>query len=64
MPSVQINGVEMIPARDVAALLGVTVGTFRNQKAEGRFGVEGVRIGSTIYYPLTAVQRLAVERGR
>ncbi|MEU3896220.1 hypothetical protein [Streptomyces sp. NPDC045251] len=58
------DGRKLISTREAAEILGITHATLRNQKTEGRFNLEGVRIGSALFYEESQVQALAEERGK
>lgn len=58
------DGRKLISTREAAEILGITHATLRNQKTEGRFTLEGVRIGSALFYEESQVRSLAEERER
>lgn len=60
----QIEGINYMTIREVARRLGVHPGTVRNWRANGVEPIEGVKLGASVLYRATDVERLAEERSR
>ncbi len=56
----EINGTKYLTNRQVAERLGLHPGTIRNRRADGRDPIPSVRVGSSVLYPLSAIE--AYER--
>lgn len=61
---INIDGTEYMTAREAAGRLGLSVGTLRNQRSEGRSPMTYVIHFGRALYPATEVERYARELGR
>lgn len=52
-----LNGVKYLNTRETAELLGMSAGTLRNQRLNGRETVQSIRIGGSVLYRLSDVER-------
>ncbi|KQX66452.1 helix-turn-helix domain-containing protein [Angustibacter sp. Root456] len=61
---IMIEGTNYMTVRELAHLHGVTVGTARNWRAEGREPVEGLKLGHSVLYREADVLKDIASNGR